>query len=143
PTSCTRSRSQHHCIARDIQCGLVPLGVLRVHLDGRRDGGARRGVARLDAEDQLRRGTDRDVERGARGRRHAGGGGGERVPRPYLVDAEVREGRDATYGRHAGGDRKSTRLNSSHQIISYAVFCLKKKTEQRINRRSTPQSGVE
>src|SRR5258708_10344003 len=31
------------------------------------------------------------------------------------------------------GDRKSTRLNSSHQIISYAVFCLKKKkiVEQR------------
>src|SRR5258708_28877309 len=26
-----------------------------------------------------------------------------------------------------GEDRKSTRLNSSHQIISYAVFCLKKK----------------
>src|SRR5258708_31860918 len=26
-----------------------------------------------------------------------------------------------------GPDRKSTRLNSSHQIISYAVFCLKKK----------------
>src|SRR5947208_9358594 len=26
-----------------------------------------------------------------------------------------------------GQDRKSTRLNSSHQIISYAVFCLKKK----------------
>src|SRR5690348_18498350 len=29
-------------------------------------------------------------------------------------------------GRH-GGDRKSTRLNSSHPSISYAVFCLKKK----------------
>src|SRR5258708_26339916 len=29
-----------------------------------------------------------------------------------------------------GGDRKSTRLNSSHQIISYAVFCLKKKKNQ-------------
>src|SRR5207244_13271801 len=28
-------------------------------------------------------------------------------------------------------DRKSTRLNSSHQIISYAVFCLKKKTKNR------------
>src|SRR5947208_11487985 len=28
-----------------------------------------------------------------------------------------------------GRDRKSTRLNSSHQIISYAVFCLKKKNE--------------
>src|SRR5437660_3627836 len=29
-----------------------------------------------------------------------------------------------------GGDRKSTRLNSSHVAISYAVFCLKKKTDQ-------------
>src|SRR6185436_16850518 len=29
-------------------------------------------------------------------------------------------------------DRKSTRLNSSHQIISYAVFCLKKKTAEMI-----------
>src|SRR5258708_14058807 len=29
--------------------------------------------------------------------------------------------------RLLGQDRKSTRLNSSHQIISYAVFCLKKK----------------
>src|SRR5207244_11550459 len=29
--------------------------------------------------------------------------------------------------REVLGDRKSTRLNSSHQIISYAVFCLKKK----------------
>src|SRR5258708_14784560 len=28
-------------------------------------------------------------------------------------------------------DRKSTRLNSSHQIISYAVFCLKKKKKRR------------
>src|SRR2546430_11760758 len=30
-----------------------------------------------------------------------------------------------------GGDRKSTRLNSSHSQISYAVFCLKKKTTTR------------
>src|SRR5258708_18505249 len=29
--------------------------------------------------------------------------------------------------KRVGVDRKSTRLNSSHQIISYAVFCLKKK----------------
>src|SRR5207244_10752036 len=36
----------------------------------------------------------------------------------------------------AGRDRKSTRLNSSHQIISYAVFCLKKK----INKQSHNQS---
>src|SRR5258708_21941992 len=34
---------------------------------------------------------------------------------------------DRGYLRIAIGDRKSTRLNSSHQIISYAVFCLKKK----------------
>src|SRR5260221_10620992 len=34
------------------------------------------------------------------------------------------------HGEHAQGqhiDRKSTRLNSSHTVISYAVFCLKKK----------------
>src|SRR5258708_20728263 len=31
-------------------------------------------------------------------------------------------------------DRKSTRLNSSHQIISYAVFCLKKKNLRRAGR---------
>src|SRR3989442_10487618 len=31
----------------------------------------------------------------------------------------------------AGGDRKSTRLNSSHVRISYAVFCLKKKKNQK------------
>src|SRR5437879_13590384 len=29
-----------------------------------------------------------------------------------------------------GGDRKSTRLNSSHRCISYAVFCLKKKNKR-------------
>src|SRR5256885_6524723 len=32
-----------------------------------------------------------------------------------------------TAGEHPGIDRKSTRLNSSHLVISYAVFCLKKK----------------
>src|SRR2546426_4541519 len=30
-------------------------------------------------------------------------------------------------------DRKSTRLNSSHLVISYAVFCLKKKKQNKIN----------
>src|SRR5258708_28356361 len=42
---------------------------------------------------------------------------------PRLVAPLRREGAGQTVGR----DRKSTRLNSSHQIISYAVFCLKKK----------------
>src|SRR2546430_12351969 len=36
-------------------------------------------------------------------------------------------------------DRKSTRLNSSHSQISYAVFCLKKKKTQNLTR----QSGVQ
>src|SRR3712207_8291680 len=39
-----------------------------------------------------------------------------------------REGK-ALPGLHDAGDRKSTRLNSSHANISYAVFCLKKKTK--------------
>src|SRR2546426_6846400 len=34
---------------------------------------------------------------------------------------------DSPVGRSASTDRKSTRLNSSHLVISYAVFCLKKK----------------
>src|SRR5215204_7196951 len=33
-------------------------------------------------------------------------------------------------GAGAGRDRKSTRLNSSHTVISYAVFCLKKKKKK-------------
>src|SRR3712207_8270399 len=44
---------------------------------------------------------------------------------------EVLEGRDVRDGRVAvEPDRKSTRLNSSHANISYAVFCLKKKKTQ-------------
>src|SRR2546426_8724707 len=34
---------------------------------------------------------------------------------------------DLIVGNGGHGDRKSTRLNSSHLVISYAVFCLKKK----------------
>src|SRR5690606_40955242 len=41
-------------------------------------------------------------------------------------------GRRAGSGRPAPGDRKSTRLNSSHVKISYAVFCLKKKKRREI-----------
>src|SRR6266496_2039259 len=40
--------------------------------------------------------------------------------------------------RHATRDRKSTRLNSSHVEISYAVFCLKKKREA-FRKQSAPQ----
>src|SRR2546422_7010978 len=44
--------------------------------------------------------------------------GAERGAMLTAIDAEARRGRI---------DRKSTRLNSSHGYISYAVFCLKKK----------------
>src|SRR3712207_8392383 len=40
-------------------------------------------------------------------------------------DVQLRAPHDATHA--PDGDRKSTRLNSSHANISYAVFCLKKK----------------
>src|SRR5947208_11566277 len=51
-----------------------------------------------------------------------------RLGRPR--DARLLADPDEARGRGGGdlpADRKSTRLNSSHQIISYAVFCLKKK----------------
>src|SRR3712207_7779097 len=40
------------------------------------------------------------------------------------------------------GDRKSTRLNSSHANISYAVFCLKKKNKEQAISRCTMPSAV-
>src|SRR5436853_3010435 len=44
------------------------------------------------------------------------------------------QGRQRTHDEHASelADRKSTRLNSSHLGISYAVFCLKKKKKKKI-----------
>src|SRR5438034_11353730 len=47
------------------------------------------------------------------------------IPDDVVLDAGYSQG-------HSDGteiDRKSTRLNSSHTVISYAVFCLKKKTK--------------
>src|SRR2546426_3142419 len=40
-------------------------------------------------------------------------------------------------------DRKSTRLNSSHLVISYAVFCLKKKKKKRIGQNSFHAKTIE
>src|SRR2546430_7360829 len=44
-----------------------------------------------------------------------------------IVFAALLDGIDGRVARMLKGDRKSTRLNSSHSQISYAVFCLKKK----------------
>src|SRR5438094_4119437 len=43
--------------------------------------------------------------------------------------------------RQRRADRKSTRLNSSHRTISYAVFCLKKKKKKRNNIRIVNGAG--
>src|SRR3989442_9415208 len=58
-----------------------------------------------------------------------------RSPTAYASDLKVHpafRGRRNGTGRVADavGDRKSTRLNSSHVRISYAVFCLKKKKKE-------------
>src|SRR3712207_7676864 len=53
----------------------------------------------------------------------------------YWPDFQKTYGPGSDMGREP--DRKSTRLNSSHANISYAVFCLKKKNTQR-DRKKTP-----
>src|SRR2546426_9064598 len=62
-------------------------------------------------------------------RRWVDGGRGKRLRSDLLVSRAsqriLRQGRSGL--GELPGDRKSTRLNSSHLVISYAVFCLKKK----------------
>src|SRR3712207_8632358 len=66
----------------------------------------------------------------SRGRRRGGPRGPARRRRRRLGAARARGARRRA-GRRAGhADRKSTRLNSSHANISYAVFCLKKKKKE-------------
>src|SRR3712207_7204895 len=67
------------------------------------------------------------------GRFRGNGGGGERhagLSRDEQCALARRGGHHRQLlGRRSLRDRKSTRLNSSHANISYAVFCLKKKTQ--------------
>src|SRR3712207_8362684 len=65
---------------------------------------------------------------------HGSGRGPERIPEGWATPScrcPPRGARDCRGSRRGPGrgelDRKSTRLNSSHANISYAVFCLKKK----------------
>src|SRR2546426_5687722 len=82
--------------------------VLTVLAGGAQPGAAQAPAVRVDGAAALRH-VERLV---AIGPREAGSPGGERA-RTYIVD------------------RKSTRLNSSHLVISYAVFCLKKKKQHK------------
>src|SRR5438477_7422324 len=70
-----------------------------------------------------------DDPAGAAGRRVLLAGGADLVPhRDRRAQAQGRAGQRDRPGRQ---DRKSTRLNSSHMSISYAVFCLKKKKKKK------------
>src|SRR2546426_4345096 len=69
-----------------------------------------------------------------RQQRNSLGGERQRQREPEKPDRIVRKGVPALPEVLDGfEDRKSTRLNSSHLVISYAVFCLKKKKKQRTN----------
>src|SRR5437773_4925578 len=92
--------------------------------------GEERGLSGRQSEARVcgqRQGPDRDqVPREGR----------ETFPDDVLVGAPVDEPGDDQSGRIAAEDfkdrdRKSTRLNSSHITISYAVFCLKKKKKKK------------
>src|SRR2546429_6487273 len=48
----------------------------------------------------------------------------------FTIDREAPRSAQPHSSGYSRGDRKSTRLNSSHGYISYAVFCLKKKKQQ-------------
>src|SRR5207244_10172682 len=77
----------------------------------------------VEREDRSR--ADRVAERG-----QIGGGCAGDVDIEILLHPGATSANLPTLGHT---DRKSTRLNSSHQIISYAVFCLKKKKSTKYN----------
>src|SRR3712207_9004539 len=79
-----------------------------------------RSAVRARGDRRRRRGVVRAGVRGRRGRRRPE----RRGARPPTAVGSQGRVRGARLG---GQDRKSTRLNSSHANISYAVFCLKKK----------------
>src|SRR5256885_12467606 len=56
--------------------------------------------------------------------------------------ADLRSDARAALSKTADLDRKSTRLNSSHLVISYAVFCLKKKKKETTDRRSRSRTCI-
>src|SRR5256885_9685083 len=53
--------------------------------------------------------------------------------RGFMLGLERRSCRAGSSRSFPRRDRKSTRLNSSHLVISYAVFCLKKKTKRSLS----------
>src|SRR5207247_8052157 len=102
----------HHCLSFSFEC--------HSHHRVLHSFPTRRSSDLLPRDAQDGRDGRRDVQE-AIGRRHGG-----RQRRPAAAWHRERR-RRAGDGTGKDGDRKSTRLNSSHEWISYAVFCLKKK----------------
>src|SRR2546426_7371758 len=88
----------------------------------------------IGAEEVLWVADDELVERRARRDEHADRAG-PAARAPQLLPGRRDGPRIAD--QHRALDRKSTRLNSSHLVISYAVFCLKKKKEDHTVHHST------
>src|SRR5690349_24110392 len=66
----------------------------------------------------------------SRNRAGASGASMAATPKPTIATPHTRIDTITARPCRSTRDRKSTRLNSSHVEISYAVFCLKKKTQQ-------------
>src|SRR5438034_2415039 len=104
-------------------CKLCDDGIPQDHSSSRRDflkatvatGVAASGVNLLAARPAAADRGDPPEDHGRRGRRYIIRGGSVMSMDPHVGDFTEPP------------DRKSTRLNSSHTVISYAVFCLKKK----------------
>src|SRR3989440_6965915 len=128
------SRRRHTISDRDWSSDVCSSDLQSVH---RPPAGTRGGVIRLGGESLQRRSHSHrapvaTVDPGPRGhpayRRLVSPKRKARALVPGIVSLlPCSRLRPATVRRMASGDRKSTRLNSSHDQISYAVFCLKKK----------------
>src|SRR5215211_8069907 len=114
-----RRPGNHYAPRQDLRPGRDRAGRSPLHPDRC---GATHGLAA--AGDPPRRvGLPVDRSGFARGKLAAG------APAPHAGDEPARRLRG---GRCPRRDRKSTRLNSSHPVPSYAVFCLKKKQKKKV-----------
>src|SRR5438132_7587941 len=98
-------------VARAVSKALHGLDLVAVRLDGEHEAGADRLAVQQDGAGAAHPVLTSDVRSGE----------------AQLVAQEVGEEQP----RAGPQDRKSTRLNSSHTVISYAVFCLKKKKKRK------------
>src|SRR2546430_16151020 len=134
----------HHGVARRSTLGtlaerleelervLAVVVAIHLHEAPQRCGAPRRRVARLQ----------RVLERGAQLRAVARRRHGALRDAPLPPRHASEQLRVEIVQRAAQQDRKSTRLNSSHSQISYAVFCLKKKNTRRVSVRRSVSRGA-